>query len=276
MRVRSLILFAFVLLLLISSGRLEAQCFKGNTAFGPGEYLAFDVSYNLGPTWSDIALVTLVTTKEVLSGKEVLHMKLIGKTYPMYDHLFKVRDSYESWINPQTWEPVKFLHYTVHNENTILLSQFFYPSKSSYSFTYKLNNNAVEKGEVPVAKCINDMVSAAYFPRTLDLEKLLPGKVIPVSLVFYNNPVNLQMVAAGKGLIEAADGKKYICSKFTIKMNSKVYLLKDGSDVVVWLTADKNKVPILVEAELVIGSVKIRLKEAKGLMNPKTSVLGTK
>lgn len=273
MCVRNLIVFACVILLLIPSDRLDAQCFKGNTSVGPGEYLAYDVSYNLGPTWSNIALVTFASTKEVLGGREVLHMKLNGKTYPMYDYLFKIRDSYESWINPQTWEPIKFLQYTVHNTNTILLSQFFYPAQSFFSYTYKLNNKAVDEGQVPVVKCINDMVSATYFPRTLDLDKLQPGAVIPISLVFYNNPISLQMVAAGKGIIEAGDGKRYICRKFTIKTNSKVYLLKEGSDVVVWLTADQNKVPVFIEAELIIGSVKIYLKEAKGLRNPKTSLL---
>jgi hypothetical protein len=273
MCVRNLILFACFTLLVISADHLYAQGFKGNTAIGPGEYLAYDVSYNLGPAWSNIALVTFVTTKEVLGGREVLHMKLNGKTYPMYDHLFKIRDSYESWINPKTWEPIKFLQYTVHNKNTILLSQFFYPAQSFYSYTYKLNNNAVEEGKIPVVKFINDMVSATYFPRTLDLEKLQPGTVIPISLVFYNNPVSLQMVAAEKGIKEARDGKKYVCRKFTIRINSKVYLLKDESDVVVWLTADQNKVPVFIEAELIIGSVKVYLKEAKGLRNPTTSLL---
>lgn len=272
MRIGNLVLLASVILLLTPPSGLHAQCFKGNTALGPGEYLAYDVSYNLGPAWSKIALVTMATSKEVLGGKEVLHMKLVGKTYPMYDHLFKIRDSYESWINPGTWEPAKFLQYTVHNKNTILLSQFFQPVSSTYSYTYKLNNNAVDKGQVQVDKCINDMVSAAYFTRTLDLEKILPGTVIPISLVFYNNPVSVQMVAAGKGIIEAGDGKKYICSKFTIKTTSKIYLAKEGSDVVVWFTADRNKVPVLIEAELIIGSVKFYLKEAKGLRNPSTSL----
>jgi len=132
MRVRNQILFSVFVLLLIVSERLDAQCFKGNTSVGTGEYLAYDVSYNLGPSWSNIALVTFVTNKEVLGGKEVLHIKINGKTYPMYDHLFKIRDSYESWIDPQTWEPIKFLQYTLHNNNTILLSQFFYSAGHSF------------------------------------------------------------------------------------------------------------------------------------------------
>jgi hypothetical protein len=200
-------------------------------------------------------------------------MKLNGKTYPMYDHLFKIRDSYESWINPKTWEPVKFLQYTVHNKNTVLLSQFFYPSLSAYSFTYKLNNEAVSKGQISVVKCINDMVSSIYYPRTLELENLRPGTSIPVSLIFNNVPTSVQMIAKGNGIIEGRDGKKYRCSKFSIKMNNTIYLFKDGSEVVVWLTADKNKIPVFVEAELIIGSVKIYLKEAKGLKNPMTALL---
>jgi len=273
MRTRNQILFSVFVLLLIVSERLDAQCFKGNTSVGTGEYLAYDVSYNLGPTWSNIALVTFVTNKEVLGSKEVLHIKINGKTYPMYDHLFKIRDSYESWIDPQTWEPIKFLQYTLHNNNTILLSQFFYPAQSFFSYTYKLNNEAVAKGQTPVVKCIKDMVLATYFPRTLDLENLRPGTAIPVSLVFNNQPTSLQMIAAGKGIIKARDGKQYHCSKFTIKINSTVYFFKEGSNVVVWLTADKNKVPVFVEAELIIGSVKIYLKEAKGLRNPMMALL---
>ena len=270
---RYLPLLLISIFILIACDQLDAQCFKGNTSFGPGEYLAYDVSYNLGPTWSNIALVTFTTNKEVLGGKEVLHMKLGGRTYPMYDHLFKIRDSYESWINPQTWDPIKFLQYTVHNKNTIVLSQFFSPEQSFFSYTYKLNNKAVTKGQVSVVKCINDMVSSIYFPRTLDLENLRTGTAIAISLIFNNNPINLQMIGQGKGIIQARDGKKYLCSKFTIKMNNTIYLFKEGSDVVVWLTADKNKVPVFVEAELIIGSVKIYLKEAKSLKNAITALI---
>jgi hypothetical protein len=36
----------------------------------------------------------------------------------------------------------------------------------------------------------------------------------------------------------------------------------------VWLTDDENKIPIYVEAKIILGSVKAYLKEAKGLLNP--------
>ena len=36
----------------------------------------------------------------------------------------------------------------------------------------------------------------------------------------------------------------------------------------IWVTADENKVPVLVEAKILIGSVKAYLTGAKGLRYP--------
>ncbi len=250
-----------------------AQCFTANTAVGPGEYLAYDVSYQIGPVWTNIALVTFSTVQEIQGGKEVLHMKLNGKTYPTYDHLFKVRDSYESWIVMQTWQPVRFQRYTLHDDNTVLLTQFFYPAQSFFLYNLKTNAGPVTKGQLPLQKCFNDMVSSIYYPRTLEIENLRPGTVIPISALYNNDPTTLRMVAQGKGLITARDGKLYHCLKFIIKMNSTVSLFKENSDLVVWFTADKNKIPVYIEATLKVGTVKIYLKDAKGMRNPMTALL---
>jgi hypothetical protein len=266
---RSIILFLFIVTPFMSG----AQCFKGNTAVGPGEYLAYDVSYQVGPVWTNIALVTFSTVKEMQGTKEVLHMKLNGKTYPTYDHLFKVRDSYESWVALQTWQPVRFQRYTVHDDNTVLLTQYFYPAQSMFYYNYKLNNEPVDKSQGKIGQCMNDMVSSLYYPRTLEIENLRPGTPIPISVLYNNEPTALKLVAQGKGIIEARDGKRYHCSKFVVKMNSTVSMFKENSDMVVWFTADKNKVPVYVEAQLKVGTVKIYLKESKGLRNPMTAWL---
>ena len=273
MRRISLFSISILMCCMLAPSFAGAQCFKGNTAVGPGELLTYDVSYQVGPIWTNIALVTFSTVKEVQGGKVVLHMKLNGKTYPTYDHLFKVRDSYESWVVYQTWQPVKFQRYTTHDDNTVLLTQFFYPAQSFLYYNLKTNNDPVTKGQVSLGKCMNDMVSSLYFPRTLQVENLRPGTVITLSVLYNNEPTTLRLVAQGKGIIEARDGKKYHCSKFVVKMNSTISLFKENSDLVVWLTADKNKIPVYVEATLKVGTVKIYLKEAKGMLNPMTALL---
>lgn len=259
--------------LLMTPFCLPAQCFRGNTAIGPGEYLAYDVSYQVGPVWSNVASFTMSTVRETAGGSGVLHLKLNVRTYPMYDHLFKVRDSYESWVNEATWAPVKFQRYTMHNQNTVLMTLFMYPVQSFFTYNYKLNNEPVSNGKGSIAKCMNDMVSSVFFPRTLELENQRPGTVFPLSILYNDQPTSLRMVAGGKGIIKDRDGKMYHCSKFIVKMNATVSYFKEGSDVVVWMTADKNKLPVYVEAELKVGTVKIYLKEARGLRNPMTALL---
>ncbi|MEI6175201.1 MAG: DUF3108 domain-containing protein [Bacteroidota bacterium] len=273
MRRISLISISILVCCLLATTFAASQCFTGNTAVGPGELLTYDVSYQVGPVWTNIALVTFSTVKEVQGGKDVLHMKLNGRTYPTYDHLFKVRDSYESWVVSQTWQPVKFQRYTTHDDNTVLLTQFFYPAQSFLYYNLKVNKDPVTKGQVSLAKCMNDMVSSLYFPRTIEIENLRPGTVIPLSVLYNNEPTTLKLVAQGKGIIKTRDGKSYHCSKFVIKMNSTISFFKENSDLIVWLTADKNKLPVYVEATLKVGTVKIYLKEARGMLNPMTALL---
>jgi len=47
----------------------------------------------------------------------------------------------------------------------------------------------------------------------------------------------------------------------------------ENEDVVVWVTDDDNRVPVYIEAKILVGTVKAYLKEAKGLRNPVTSLI---
>jgi len=260
----------FVLFLVPS---LHAQCFKGNTAVGPGEYLAYDVSYQLGPAWTNIAQVTFTSVKELYSGKNTLHFKLSAKTYPTYDHLYKVRDYYESWVIPETFQPVRFQRYTLHNENTILLNQLFNARNSSVYFTYRLNTEPVSSGTFSIGSCVFDMVSSIYFTRTQNIDYLRLGTPVPVSAMYGNETFQINLIAAGREIITTRDGKKYHCMKFRIKMPPGITIFKENSEVLIWLTADKNKIPVYIEAEIKVGSIKVYLKEANGLLNPLTALL---
>ena len=252
---------------------LDAQCFKGNTAVGAGESLAYDVSYQVGPVWTNIALVTFTTTKEITNGKNVLHFKLSAKTYSTYDHIFKVRDYYESWVSPETFRPVKFQRYTVHKANTILASQLFTAGSSSVYSTYRLNSDPVSTQTFKEGACVFDMVTAIYFARNQNLDYLRDGTAVPVSALYGNASYQVNLIAAGREIIEARDGKKYHCMKFKIRMPSDLKIFKENSEVNLWVTADKNRIPVYMEAEIFLGKVKIYLNDAKGMLNPMTALL---
>ena len=69
-------------------------------------------------------------------------------------------------------------------------------------------------------------------------------------------------------------GKEYIKTKFgrikTIKFRPIVQsgrVFKESESVTIWVTDDKNKIPVRLKAALAVGSLRAELKAFKGLAN---------
>ena len=45
-------------------------------------------------------------------------------------------------------------------------------------------------------------------------------------------------------------------------------IFKTEEDMSVWITDDKNKIPILVKSKLLVGSIKMEMVQYEGLRNP--------
>ena len=60
---------------------------------------------------------------------------------------------------------------------------------------------------------------------------------------------------------------KYRCMKF-VPVIQQGRILKSEDDLEVWVTADKNKIPILVKSELLVGSLKMEVVDYQNLKNP--------
>jgi hypothetical protein len=45
-------------------------------------------------------------------------------------------------------------------------------------------------------------------------------------------------------------------------------VFKDEENVTLWVSDDKNKIPVRIKASILVGSVKAELIEARGLAHP--------
>jgi hypothetical protein len=250
----------------IQETSLHAQCFTSNETFREGEEISYEVSYSWGPIWVDAGLVTFSVTKEKYNGKDAFHLKSTGKTYSTYDLFFKVRDSYDSWIDPETFRSLEFRRMVYEGGYTLLNTlNYDYMRQKIYSHT-KTNDNPVRADTMPLAPCTFDMLSAVYFTRTLKLESLKPFVKVPVSVVIDDAKYLIYIKSLGVDTVENKDGKKYRCIKFTAKMVQGT-IFKGDEDVVIWVTDDENRIPVYIEAKIIVGTVKAYLKDASGLRN---------
>jgi hypothetical protein len=261
-------LFFFVLF----SHLLNAQCYQGNTVFGDGEDISYTVTYNWGPIWVDAGMVTFKAKLEKRGERQLWHLSSTGKTYASYDLLFKVRDFYDSWVVPETFQTVNFKRYIYEGGYTLVnILNFDFEKKKIFSST-KSNNNPVRFDTITIQPCSFDMLAAVYFTRTIDMGHLPMYQKRQVSVVIDDRIYNIYIRPLAKEVVQNNDGKRYNCIKISAKMVEGT-IFKGDEDVLVWITDDDNHIPIYIEAKILIGTVKAYLHEAKGLRNPMKSLI---
>lgn len=79
------------------------------------------------------------------------------------------------------------------------------------------------------------------------------------------------MVYEGKEIVEIKLGK-FRCLRFKPGMATGE-VFSNKYPVTLWVTDDKNHVPVLVNAAIIVGSIKAELKEYEGLLNEMTSLI---
>jgi hypothetical protein len=109
------------------------------------------------------------------------------------------------------------------------------------------------------------MISAFYYARTWDLSNLTVGQEFSMDLFMDNENWPLKMKYVGKETIKIRNGK-YRCLKFQ-PMVQKGRIFKSNDDLNVWISDDGNHIPILVQAKILVGSIKMELSGYEGLAN---------
>jgi hypothetical protein len=249
-----------------------SQCFTSNTVFGDGEEISYTVSYNWGPVWVDAGLVTFSVAKELHFGKLSWHLKSTGKTYPSYDVLFKVRDYYDAWVDPVTFKSYDFRRYTYEGGYTLLNTLWFNHASEYVVSNTKIKDYPQRTDTLPMRPCAFDMLTSVYLTRTLDFSGFKPQTIRPVTVLIDDGYYDITIRMIGREIVEAPDGKRYRCLKFAAKMVQGT-IFRGDEDVIVWVTDDGNKIPVYIEAKILVGTIKAYIKDMKGLKNPVTSLV---
>jgi hypothetical protein len=267
-------IYLFLIVSFLAISGINAQCYKENRAFKDGEFLSYDVSYNWGPIWVDAGRVTFSIDQEKYLGKPAWHLKSSGKTYKSYDFFFKVVDYYDAWIDPGTFHSYEFRR-SVNEGGYKLINCLRYDQtgQTVYSST-KSNNNPVRFDTLRRKTCAYNPLEAVYIARTLDISALKHDARIPVTVIIDDSTYDIYIRYIGKEVVQARDGMQYRCIKFAAKMVSGT-IFRGDEDVLVWVTDDENRVPVYVEAKILVGTVKAYIKDMKGLRNSLSSLVKT-
>jgi hypothetical protein len=249
----------------------QSGCNLNNQNFKAGESLTYEIYYSWGLIWMPSGSVTFKVEQDVYREKACYKISGNGKSYPKYDWFYKVRDKYESYVDTVSLKPFRFFRDVseggakVHDDN-----YFDYINGTAISIIKK-NDGPLKVDTVKINYCTFDVMSMIYFSRTIDFSKYKAGDKIPISLYLDNEVHYLYIKYVGKEVLKTAFGT-FNCIKFKPKLVPGS-IFKEGDEMTVWVTDDKNKIPLYVESPITVGTIKVKLKSFSEIKNPFTSIV---
>lgn len=246
----------------------DHDCWIENTAFQPGEELVYKVYYNWGFVWIPAGEATF----RVHDAGDQYHFSVIGRTYKSYEWFFKVRDYYDTWVDKQTLLPTVSIRDVVEGGYTLYDKNHLDQQKHEVvNWRGRRPDNIREHNFFHIESCMHDMLSIVYWARNLDYEGASPGAVFSVKIFADKETWPLEFRYEGK---ESAKKVRNAGVFNTLKFSPEVIegtVFPKDAHVEVWVSDDANRVPLIIESPLSVGSAKAVLKSHKGLRHPLTS-----
>lgn len=244
-----------ILLLLMAPLSMFSQ-----QAFQEGEWLKFRVYYGI----FNASYATLEVNNTNLNNKDVFHVIGRGKSTGLLHLFFKVDDNYETYIDKNSNLPYRFIRKIDEGGHTKDLQiDFNQELNRAYVFDRKHNENKT----FTTQENVHDMLSSFYYIRnSLNDNKLVAGQEFFMNMFFDNENHNFKLKFLGREILDTKFGKVATLKFRPYVMAGRIF--KEEEALTLWVTDDKNKMPIRIKAELTVGSLNADLEEFKGLKHP--------
>ncbi len=247
-------------LLVASKGYGQTYRHHPNHAFTEKEYLRFKVYYSAmltGNVTAGEATITVNESKKRFFGRETWHLVGEGRSKGAFNWFFKVRDRFESYVDKEALIPFLFVRRTREGGYKKDDEVYFYPEQQiAISRTARM----------PIPQNTHDFVSALFFMRTLDLNDFDADSSYLIEFFLDDSVYYSKIKYVGTENIRTELGV-YRCLKFA-PMMATGNVFADAYPMYVWVTDDKNHLPLLAETKVIVGSVKMELIEYRNLQNP--------
>ncbi len=229
-------------------------------AFKTGEWLKFRIHYG----FLNASYATLHVTSDTIRGIPVYHVVGRGRTTGFASIFFKVDDTYESYFGKEDGKPYRFIRKIDEGGYTKDIEINFDHSDREALLHDKKNK---KKMKFEFGNSIQDLISAFYYLRNnYDSGDLVIGESIELKMLYDDDgifPFRLKFL--GREVLKTKFGKVN-CLKFRPYVQSG-RVFKEQESLSLWVSDDRNKIQIRIEADLAIGSIKADLDGYNSLRN---------
>lgn len=228
---------------------------KEENVYSAGEELHYNIRY--GFFIGGKAKLEVNSVK--LDQKDVLHMKVVGKSAGILSAVYNIKDVYESYVDPKTDLPIKAIRNIREGRYRRFNVAFFNREENTVFSTRKEKTVKVKPNSL-------DILSAFFYARKHHFhDNMTLNDTIVLETFFSEKPFTLRILYKGTETIRTKFGKVKCYRFFPIVERGRVF--REDDDLSIWITADANKIPIKIKFDIVIGSLVCELDSFGGLSN---------
>ncbi|MDX1278051.1 DUF3108 domain-containing protein [Oceanihabitans sediminis] len=249
------------LFILASIFLMTSSFAQEESAFQAGEWFRFEMSYS---GFLKAGNATLTVKEDQIKGRPVYHVVGKGWTTGAIKWFFKVKDRYESYFDKQTLLPYRFIRNIDEGGHTKDI-EIHFDQKNQKAYVH--NKKYHEKSVIDTKPNVQDMVSMYYYLRNkIDIASLKVGDEIHTDMFFDEENYGFKLKYLGEEIISTKFGKVQTVKFRPYVMAGRVF--KEEESLTLWVSKDKNKVPLRIKADLAVGSLRSDLEAFKGLKYP--------
>ncbi len=240
----------------------QEVCYMENNTFQAGEEIVYKLFYNWNFVW--IAAGEVVFKVEEGENNQ-FHLSATGRTYKSYDWAFKIRDSHDAYVNKDNLLPNMSIRQVQEGGYQLYDKMTF--DQQGHQLT-SLRGKTVDEARssnFELEECMHDMLSIIYYARNLDFQNYDPGQSFPVKIFLDREvwPLSVRYKGKEENLKVKGQGR-FNAIKFSPELIVGD-VFEEGTEMNVYVSDDQNRIPLLIESPISVGSVKAVLKEYRGL-----------
>jgi hypothetical protein len=226
----------------VEKSRVEAV---PEAPFNVGERLVFSVEYGFVTAGEATMSVVRIDT---LFGSPSYLLQSLAQTNEIFSAFYKVNDRVESHLDITGFFSRHFMKKLREGSYKKDL-EIFFDHEGEYA-------RYAEGDSLSILPGTQDVLSAFFFLRTQDLNV---GKTMsfPCHDNKKNYPLEIRVLRKEKVMVPAGKFECYVLEP-RLKTGG---LMKKEAKMLIWVTADDKKMPVLMETKMKIGSIAAKLKD---------------
>lgn len=262
--------FFLLLAALAAVAPLSAQLYH------PGERLEYRVSYKakMFPN-TEVGSVEVVT-EQIVDPEGVTRYRVTGtgRTLPTYRWFYNMLDIYTVLVDTATLQPVAFRSDLREGEYTFKSSYRYHWPEQRIETKWRSRQNPEQQKQMTLTPESKDPIALFFTLRSAEAEDFREGEFATLQMVLQDTIRPLHYRYLGREVKKIRNVGRFRTLKFECELGTtEGFSFTDGTIFTIWISDDRNKIPLYIESPVRIGSIQAYISGYKGLKYPLESKL---